>query len=153
MRLRAILIALLVFLSFSLPGCREAQRKMGIGVVIENPDPAGPEAVVQNVLRSALAKEEEAGWQEFAKLLHSDEANSPRALQYWREYKYRGIRKVAPFLVEDRASVKFRELDLISEGNTLIVKVKSSNSDTLASCRLRRDATARDQWRVFGYCF
>ena len=90
MRLRLLLV--LVLLALVAPGCRSIKAKLGIGELVTNPDSGSPEKLVQDVLRAAKAPEE-AGWESFAVLLHSEETTSPVALQTWREMKWPAIRK------------------------------------------------------------
>ncbi len=150
MRLRLLLV--LVLLALVAPGCRSIKAKLGIGELVTNPDSGSPEKLVQDVLRAAKAPEE-AGWESFAVLLHSEETTSPVALQTWREMKWPAIRKKVDLLLVDKAAVTFKVMDRREEGKSLVLLVANSGSDMPTPCRLQPDPAQGGAWRIFNSCF
>jgi hypothetical protein len=143
----------LFFLVASLFSCQQIKLKLGLGDKIANAPPGSPEKVVQEVLKSALQSDAEAGWETFSLLLHSEEQQSPAALNDWRTMRFPAIRKKASYLVEDKASATYILMDKKEEGQSLIIYVKNSQSDMPTPCKLRKDPQNGNAWRVFNACF
>jgi hypothetical protein len=149
-RIRFPLLAMLA-LVLALAACQKIKTKLGIGDTITDPAPGTPEKVVQDVLRAARNGDEEAGWEQFQKLLHPEEVELQSSLSNWRQFKYRGIRKKVNLLVQDPATMTFKVMDRREEGASLVVMVENSGSDMPTPCRLKTDA--KGQWKVFNSCF
>ncbi len=150
---RTGLVVAVSALALSLGTCQKVKMKLGIGEVVTNPEPGTPEAVVQEVLRAALNPDEEAGWEHFVKFLHSEELDSPVAMNHWRNLKFPALCKKAIHLVQDPASVTFVIMDRREEPPSLILMVKNAKSELPTPCKLRQDPSAGNAWKVFGSCF
>jgi hypothetical protein len=149
MKKKTLLIPIIALLL----SCQQIKLKLGLGDKIVNPPPGSPEKVVQEVLKSALQGDPEAGWEAFSVLLHSDEQQSPAALNDWRTMRFPAIRKKVSYLVEDKASATYTLMDKREEGQSLILYVKNSQSDMPTPCKLRKDPQNGNAWRVFNACF
>lgn len=146
---------LLVFVAatFALGGCQKIKTRLGIGDLVTDPEPGSPERVLQDVLRAAKTADEEAGWQQFVKLLHSEESDGPAVLNNWREFKFRGIRKKVDLLLKDKSLTSFKIMDRRDDGKTLVILVENSASDMPTPCRLKLDPAQGNAWKVFNSCF
>jgi len=143
----------LLLLAASLFSCQQIKMKLGLGEKIANPPPGSPEKVIQEVLKSALQDDPEVGWEAFSVLLHSEELESPAALNDWRTMRFPAIRKKASYLVIDKASATYILMQKKEEGPSLILYVKNSQSDMPTPCKLRKDPQNGNAWRVFNACF
>lgn len=135
------------------PGCRTVKMAAGLGETVTQPDPGTPERIVQEVLKAASNPDRDTGWAAFEALLHSEESDSQRALQEWRDTKFDTIRRKAPSLVQDPASFAYKMMDYRKEGDTVQIFVRNAASDMPSPCRLKPDPAVRGAWRVFNACF
>ncbi len=152
-RVLAAALSVSLALALSVGACQKVKMKLGIGDRVTNPEPGTPEAVVQEVLRSAADPDEEAGWERFSALLHSAEVDSPVAMNDWRGMKFPAIRKKVAHLIEDRNSFSYVVMDRREEPPSLLLMVKNAQSDLPTPCKLRQDPAAGNAWRVFNACF
>lgn len=144
---------LLLLVSLSIPSCRMIKMKLGIGDKVTNPDQGTPEYVVQQVLKAASMPDEEEGWERFSALLHSEELDSPVAMNDWRNMRFPAIRRKVDYLLEDKASYSFVVMDRREEPPSLLIYLKNKASELPTPCKLRRDPAAGNNWRVFNACF
>jgi len=152
MRFTRLLACLLLVFAFTV-GCQKVKSKLGIGDTITKPDPGTPEKLIQDVLSAATASDEEEGWERFYPLLHTDEVDSPGAMNDWRSSKFPTIRRKADYLLSDRSALIFDVMDRREEGKSLKIYVKNSQSDSPTPCKLRQDPLQGNAWRVFNSCF
>lgn len=152
MRLCRVLVCLVMALAVA-TGCQKIKSKLGIGDEITKPDPGTPEKLVQDVLGAAVTEDEEEGWELFTPLLHSDEVDSPAALNDWRSIKFPSIRRKADYLLTDRSALEFSIMERRTEGKALIIFVDNSKSDSSTPCKLRQDPSQGNAWRVYNSCF
>ncbi|NOZ01511.1 MAG: hypothetical protein GXP54_06430 [Deltaproteobacteria bacterium] len=153
MRLTHAAMLILLVLAASTAGCQKVKTKLGIGDDITRPAPGTPEKVIQDVLKAAINADEEAGWEGFYPLLHTDEADSPAAMNNWRTIKFPAIRRKAAYLLTDKSSFEFTVMDRREDGRSLTIFVKNSKSDSPTPCKLRQDPDKGNAWMVFNSCF
>jgi len=155
MRVHGILLSLLLALALSGPSlsCQRIKTKLGIGDKVTNPIPGTPEKVIQDVLRAASAADEEQGWEQFALLLHTEELDSPAAMNGWRSMKFPSIQRKVGYLLSDKTAVEYAVMDRREDGKSLVIHVENSKSDSATPCKLRQDPAQGNAWRVFNSCF
>ena len=137
---------------FVFTGCKFIKLKLGIGYMVENPEPGSPEYVMQRVLRAAAIKDPEKSWAAFYPWLHSRE-REPGAIRTWREMKFPAIRRKVRYYIRDPHTFSYK-LKRIKKGleGTLYLYIYNPNTDVPTPCKFKKDPKANGAWRVFSSC-
>jgi hypothetical protein len=130
-------------------GCQQVRRMAGITTTIDSPDDGSPEALVRDVLSSAIESDESKGWEAYRKLLHSEQLLSRASEKAWRTMNYPALRRKVRLYLEDDA-VPTYELAYIEEVAPSSVKLFVSNekSEVPTPCTLKPDANHGGAWRI-----
>lgn len=133
--------------------CQKIKTKLGIGDTIKNPNPGTPEYTIQAVLRSASNSDSERGWEEFSRLLHSNETSSPVAMNDWRTMRFPAIRRKVKHLLLDPNIFSFKVMDRREYDHTIVLYLQNKSSDMPTPCKLKRDPKQGNTWKVYNSCF
>ena len=149
---RMWLLSLIVALSLGTTSCKWLKLKLGIGYVVENPEPGTPEAVMQKVLKALSIKDENRSWQAFLKLLHSKE-KQPGYISSWKRMKFPPLRRKVHYYILDpsKYSYKLKAKRPGLEG-TIKLYLYNPNTDVPTPCKFKRDPKAGGAWRVYSSC-
>ncbi len=146
--LLALAVSAVLALAIAAGACRMIKNKLGISETVENPADGTPEKVIQDVLKSALEKDFDTGWRQFAKLLHSDQ-RSAASLQQWKGINYPAFRKKVELYVKDPSLVSYA-IERVDEepdgGQTFFIT--NAKSDMPTPLTLIQDKEADGAWRV-----
>jgi len=132
--------------------CQSVKRKLNISETVSDPAPGTPEKVVQDVLKAATNPDQEEGWIQFTRTLHTDETEAVIAMKGWKEMKYPSLRRKADYFITDKAATAYKILDRQEEGSNLLLFVVSSQAEYPTPCRLKRDAAQGNAWKVVSAC-
>ena len=145
----ATAMLVLTFAAASSSGCRWVREKIGIGTVIEDPEPGTPEATIKLAIEAAATPDEDKGWKKFRRLLHSEQRKSPASERSWRENNFRAFRKKWKYYVLDPDKMSFRivrEREYEEEDGTLELFIENSKSEMPTPCSLKKDHDGA--WRI-----
>jgi hypothetical protein len=136
-------------------GCKWAKQKLGMGWDVEQPERESPEWVIQRVLEAASKESFDEAWADYSQYLHSEESNSPAAMQVWETMKFKALRNkhqcfLRPSEVDDFA-YELKEIRELSERHVKFY-VSCKTSDMPTPCELAQDPEAGNKWRVRYNC-
>jgi hypothetical protein len=141
----------------ALLGCDEIGKTIDkvrmkvVGITVKDPTPGSAEWVLNEVIQAGATADEEAGWERFQKILHSDERNAV-ALMGWHQHGWPRIRKQArDYLAEDGSFtiVDFKEM-MSSTGQAVGYEfyVRSKKKEMPTPCAVYIDDQVDGAWRV-----
>ncbi len=150
--LRLVFLALAVLMAGSALSCQTVKRRLGISETIRDPAVGTPEKVVQDVLKAAANPDDEEGFLQFSRTLHTEETEAPIAMKGWKEMKFPSIRRKADYFITDKATTSYKLLYRSEEGSNLLLFVVTSQSDYPTPCRLKKDPAQGNAWKVISAC-
>ena len=118
-------------------------------LVITDPQPGSPEAVIQQLLMGAMDPDVNAGWERTKGLLHSAKVPTLRGLQSYREMNYPASRRKVALFTPDDAKPHFLVTRTIVKAEDHVTIFVHNEKSMPTPCSLRRDAKADNAWRVY----
>lgn len=149
-RLALLASALFLFTALvALPSCKEIQRLLP-ATEVDSPEQGSPEYVIQQVLKSGMEKDTDAGWKLFRPWLHSEELSSPASEKNWRQFNFESLARNTGLYLEDPSKPVYK-IDYDEEsggGSTHTWFLVNKKSDMPTPIVLKRDGKANNEWRV-----
>ena len=140
------LALLTLFVGFTLEGCRKFKTMTGIGITVEEADPGTPEATVQAVLQAGMERNPDAGWEQYAALIHSSQHN-PQSIRNWKQFNYSALRKKVGNYLKDPNKLSFViKEEKEGEDGTVTLFLESKLSDMPTPCTVQKDNDG--SWRL-----
>ena len=148
--IRLCLFVIVVLILTSLGGCRKLKNMFGIGDSVVDPEPGTAEAVVRDLLAAGTNQNREQGWEDFQRLLHTQELGSRGAMSACQRTYWPGFRRKAEFFVTDPAKLEYEILeDRPGEtDNYRKIFIRNVASDQATPIPLKRDPGHQDAWRL-----
>lgn len=155
-RIRHMFIAAIAMAALS-SGCDtigktidKARMKL-VGIVVTSPEPETAEWVIKEAIEAAHDSNEEAGWERFQQMLHSEE-RTPNALRSWYEGGWKRMRRQAKDYLQPDGSFKivdFREI-MRSTGELAGYEffLESHKKPMPTPCAVYIDDGSNGKWRI-----
>lgn len=140
--------ALLLGAALLLGGCEAVDRvrmKL-IGITVDQPEPETAEWVLKQALLAASDKDEQRGWDNFQKMLHSSERTT-NALRGWYQGNWPRMRKQAPLYLDSEGRFVLRDLR-VQQNEGVDFFVESKIRDLPTPCSVYIDHNNNNVWRI-----
>lgn len=146
-RLAAVALCLVAG-ALLLPGCEaiDKARMRILGVTVDQPEPETAEWVIKQALMAAADKDEERGWANFQKMLHTSERTT-NALRGWYQGNWPRMRHQTKLYLDDQGRFVLRDFK-IQQNEGIDYFVENKVRDLPTPCSVYIDHNNNNLWRI-----